>query len=60
MLRRGKEDNVKTGAGGIREVEFIAQVFQLIRGGQEPDLQQRNLLTVLNVIRDLELLPTAS
>ena len=57
VLRRGKEDNVKTGAGGIREIEFIAQVFQLIRGGQEPDLQQRNLLTVLNVIRDLELLP---
>ena len=57
VLRRGKEDNVKTGAGGIREIEFIAQVFQLIRGGQEPELQQRNLLTVLSVIRDLELLP---
>lgn len=59
VLRRGKEDNVKTGAGGIREIEFIAQVFQLIRGGQETELQQRNLLTVLNVIRDLELLPDA-
>ncbi|MFZ5603991.1 MAG: bifunctional [glutamate--ammonia ligase]-adenylyl-L-tyrosine phosphorylase/[glutamate--ammonia-ligase] adenylyltransferase, partial [Pseudomonadota bacterium] len=57
VLRRGKEDNVKTGAGGIREIEFIAQVFQLIRGGQEQELQRRNLLTVLNVIRDLELLP---
>ncbi len=57
VRRRGKEDNVKTGAGGIREIEFIAQVFQLIRGGQEVALQQRNLLTVLSVIRDLELLP---
>ena len=57
VLRRGKEDNVKTGAGGIREIEFIAQVFQLIRGGQEQELQRRNLLTVLKVIRDLELLP---
>lgn len=57
VLRRGKEDNVKTGAGGIREIEFIAQVFQLIRGGQETGLQQRNLLRVLDTIRDLELLP---
>ncbi|MAR90280.1 MAG: bifunctional [glutamate--ammonia ligase]-adenylyl-L-tyrosine phosphorylase/[glutamate--ammonia-ligase] adenylyltransferase [Pseudomonadales bacterium] len=57
VLRRGNEDNVKTGAGGIREVEFIAQVFQLIRGGQDVELQQRNLLQVMGVIRDLGLLP---
>lgn len=57
VLRRGNEDNVKTGAGGIREIEFIAQVFQLIRGGQDVELQQRNLLQVMAIIRDLELLP---
>ncbi|AUM13440.1 bifunctional [glutamate--ammonia ligase]-adenylyl-L-tyrosine phosphorylase/[glutamate--ammonia-ligase] adenylyltransferase [Ketobacter alkanivorans] len=57
VLRRGNEDNVKTGAGGIREVEFIAQVFQLIRGGQDVELQQRNLLQVMGIIRDLGLLP---
>jgi len=57
VLRRGNEENVKTGAGGIREIEFIAQIFQLIRGGQDVDLQQRNLLQVMGIIRDLELLP---
>ncbi|RLU01356.1 bifunctional [glutamate--ammonia ligase]-adenylyl-L-tyrosine phosphorylase/[glutamate--ammonia-ligase] adenylyltransferase [Ketobacter sp.] len=57
VLRRGNEDNVKTGAGGIREVEFIAQVFQLIRGGQDVELQQRNVLQVMTIIRDLGLLP---
>ncbi|RLT99334.1 MAG: bifunctional [glutamate--ammonia ligase]-adenylyl-L-tyrosine phosphorylase/[glutamate--ammonia-ligase] adenylyltransferase, partial [Ketobacter sp.] len=57
VLRKGNEDNVKTGAGGIREVEFIAQVFQLIRGGQDVELQQRNLLQVMGIIRDLGLLP---
>ena len=57
VLRKGNEDNVKTGAGGIREVEFIAQVFQLIRGGQDVELQRRNLLQVMGIIRDLELLP---
>ncbi|SQD01474.1 glutamate-ammonia-ligase adenylyltransferase [Escherichia coli] len=36
VRRRGLTDNIKLGAGGIREIEFIVQVFQLIRGGREP------------------------
>lgn len=47
IRRRGLVDNIKLGAGGIREVEFIVQVFQLIRGGREPDLQHRSLLKVI-------------
>ncbi|MEJ2508273.1 MAG: bifunctional [glutamate--ammonia ligase]-adenylyl-L-tyrosine phosphorylase/[glutamate--ammonia-ligase] adenylyltransferase [Gammaproteobacteria bacterium] len=47
VARKGLEDNVKLGAGGIREVEFIAQAFQLIRGGREPALQERGVLIVL-------------
>ena len=43
VRRRGLKDNIKLGAGGIREIEFITQVFQLIRGGREPSLQQRAL-----------------
>ena len=35
VRRRGLTDNIKLGAGGIREIEFIVQVFQLIRGGRE-------------------------
>lgn len=56
VRRRGMIDNIKLGAGGIREIEFITQVFQLIRGGREPDLQSNSLLTVLKAITTLELL----
>ena len=50
VRRKNLHHNIKLGAGGIREVEFIVQVFQLLRGGQLPDLQQRNLLTVLPIL----------
>ncbi|HUG59019.1 MAG TPA: bifunctional [glutamate--ammonia ligase]-adenylyl-L-tyrosine phosphorylase/[glutamate--ammonia-ligase] adenylyltransferase, partial [Candidimonas sp.] len=39
--------NIKLGDGGIREVEFIVQLSQLIRGGRMPSLQQRSLLSAL-------------
>jgi glutamate-ammonia-ligase adenylyltransferase len=47
VARREMAHNVKLGPGGIREIEFTAQVFQLIRGGQIAGLQQRPTLTVL-------------
>ncbi|SEA09753.1 bifunctional [glutamate--ammonia ligase]-adenylyl-L-tyrosine phosphorylase/[glutamate--ammonia-ligase] adenylyltransferase [Microbulbifer marinus] len=47
---RGLSDNIKLGRGGIREVEFIAQAFQLIRGGREPALRERNLLKLLPLL----------
>ncbi|ANS86385.1 [Glutamate--ammonia-ligase] adenylyltransferase [Vibrio scophthalmi] len=56
VRRRGLTNNIKLGAGGIREIEFIAQVFQLIRGGREPSLRQRGLLVTLEAIDELELL----
>ncbi|ORT48282.1 bifunctional glutamine-synthetase adenylyltransferase/deadenyltransferase [Vibrio sp. qd031] len=56
VRRRGLTDNIKLGAGGIREIEFIAQVFQLIRGGREPQLRERGLLITLKAIDDLQLL----
>ncbi len=40
-------DNVKLGPGGIREIEFVVQSLQLVRGGSRPDLQSRELQTVL-------------
>ncbi|MEB6607001.1 bifunctional [glutamate--ammonia ligase]-adenylyl-L-tyrosine phosphorylase/[glutamate--ammonia-ligase] adenylyltransferase [Aeromonas sanarellii] len=43
VRRKGLEGNIKLGAGGIREVEFIAQALQLIRGGREPALRVRHL-----------------
>ena len=41
-------DNLKLGAGGIREIEFIAQAFQLVRGGRDTRLRQRSLRAVLD------------
>lgn len=45
--RRDRLDNIKLGPGGIREIEFTVQVFQLIRGGHERSLQQQPTLPVL-------------
>jgi len=56
VRRRGLKDNIKLGAGGIREIEFIVQVFQLIRGGRERSLQLRSLLPTLEAIGELNLL----
>ena len=47
VRRKGMADDIKLGAGGIREIEFIGQAFQLIRGGRETELQVRPILTVL-------------
>ncbi|MEM1155992.1 MAG: bifunctional [glutamate--ammonia ligase]-adenylyl-L-tyrosine phosphorylase/[glutamate--ammonia-ligase] adenylyltransferase, partial [Pseudomonadota bacterium] len=47
VQRRGLQDDIKLGLGGIRELEFVAQSFQLIRGGRDRNLQQRKLLPVL-------------
>ncbi len=59
VRRKGLEDNIKLGSGGIREIEFVVQAFQLIRGGHDRELQQRTLLTVLPALEALELLPAA-
>ncbi len=48
VYRKDLHDNIKLGRGGIREIEFIAQAFQLMRGGQEHVLQVRPTLTALN------------
>ncbi|EAR53934.1 putative glutamate-ammonia-ligase adenylyltransferase [Photobacterium sp. SKA34] len=58
VRRRGLSNNIKLGAGGIREVEFIAQSFQLIRGGREPSLRGRGLLPTLSAMSELGLLPS--
>ncbi|WP_116368418.1 bifunctional [glutamate--ammonia ligase]-adenylyl-L-tyrosine phosphorylase/[glutamate--ammonia-ligase] adenylyltransferase [Parahaliea mediterranea] len=57
VRRRGLDNDVKLGHGGIREVEFIAQCFQLIRGGRDLGLQQRELLPVLAECGALGCLP---
>ena len=58
--RRDMHDNIKLGPGGIREIEFIAQVFQLIRGGHDISLQTRPTLAVLQLLKEKNLLPEAA
>ncbi|HEX4871825.1 MAG TPA: bifunctional [glutamate--ammonia ligase]-adenylyl-L-tyrosine phosphorylase/[glutamate--ammonia-ligase] adenylyltransferase [Nevskiaceae bacterium] len=57
---RGLEDDVKVGPGGIRELEFIVQSFQLVRGGQDPRLRDPRLRPVLRLLGELGLLPAAT
>ena len=51
------QDNIKLGPGGIREIEFIGQAFQLIRGGPEPALRDHRLLPTLARLGDAGHLP---
>jgi glutamate-ammonia-ligase adenylyltransferase len=50
LKRKGVENNIKLGPGGIREVEFIGQAFQLIRGGRDRALQIRGIRKVLELL----------
>jgi glutamate-ammonia-ligase adenylyltransferase len=47
VARRDLADDLKLGAGGIREIEFVVQLQQLIRGGRDPSLRARGLLPAL-------------
>jgi len=53
------ERNVKLGAGGIREIEFVVQALQLLHGARHAFLQETSTLKVLPLLAELELLPRA-
>lgn len=57
VQRRNTLDDIKLGYGGIREVEFIVQVFQLIYGGARKELRERHCLTALEKLGQTQLLP---
>lgn len=57
LRRRGIESNIKLGPGGIREIEFIGQALQLVRGGREPALRARAIRPVLALLGERKLLP---
>ncbi len=50
VQRRELAEDLKLGPGGIREVEFLVQALQLIRGGREPALRNRSLLAALSAL----------
>ncbi len=58
--RRELADHVKLGPGGIREIEFIVQTYQLIRGGRDPGLQTPSLLAALERLGQEKILPLES
>jgi glutamate-ammonia-ligase adenylyltransferase len=60
VARRDLADHVKLGPGGIREIEFVAQALQMIRGGREPRLRIRPTLPVLRELVALNLMPAAA
>jgi len=55
-LHPDRSNNVKLGRGGIREIEFLAQVFQLIRGGRDPSLRGRSTRETLTLLPEKGLL----
>jgi len=50
VVKKKMAGNIKLGAGGIREIEFFGQMFQLIRGGVVPTLQERRIINVLMIL----------
>jgi [glutamine synthetase] adenylyltransferase / [glutamine synthetase]-adenylyl-L-tyrosine phosphorylase len=54
---QGRSHDIKLGRGGIREIEFLAQMFQLMRGGTDPRFRVRPTLQVLSLIGQLGIMP---
>jgi glutamate-ammonia-ligase adenylyltransferase len=57
VKRKGMGNNIKLGPGGIREIEFFGQMFQLIRGGVTPSLQDTGIINVLKALAAEKLIP---
>ncbi len=56
-LRKDRLDDIKRGPGGIREIEFLVQTFQLLRGGREASLQTPSIFAATTALQELQLLP---
>lgn len=54
VAQREDLDNIKLGAGGIRDIEFVVQAFQLIYGGRNPQLQVKPCLQAMAALRELD------
>ncbi len=54
--RKGLHQNIKLGPGGIREIEFTGQAFQMVRGGRQPELRDRRIENVLRMLGERHLL----
>ena len=59
VKKKGLESDIKLGAGGIREIEFIAQVSQLIHGGQDRTLRSTSTVETLKLLEQKNILKTS-
>jgi glutamate-ammonia-ligase adenylyltransferase len=55
-----RSNNIKLGRGGIREIEFLSQVFQLIRGGRDATLRNRSTLVTLHTLAEKGIMETVT
>ncbi len=58
-IRRRKADDIKVGAGGIREIEFAVQLFQMVRGGREPALRTTSTRAAMRALAERGLIEPA-
>ncbi len=57
VLKKGMSQDIKLGAGGIREVEFVVQALQMVHGGRDKRLQQTSLYKAMDNLQEAEYLP---
>ncbi|MEX0741122.1 MAG: bifunctional [glutamate--ammonia ligase]-adenylyl-L-tyrosine phosphorylase/[glutamate--ammonia-ligase] adenylyltransferase [Pseudohongiella sp.] len=57
VRKKGMSQDIKLGAGGIREVEFVVQALQMVHGGRDKRLQQTSLYDAMDVLQEGEYLP---
>ncbi|MEX1198871.1 MAG: bifunctional [glutamate--ammonia ligase]-adenylyl-L-tyrosine phosphorylase/[glutamate--ammonia-ligase] adenylyltransferase [Pseudohongiellaceae bacterium] len=57
VRRKGRQQDIKLGQGGIREAEFVVQALQLVHGGRDHSLQEPSLYRAMEAIREAEYLP---
>lgn len=54
VAQREDLDNIKLGAGGIRDIEFVVQAFQLIYGGRHPQLEVKSCLKAMQALNEFD------
>ena len=60
VKKKGLDRNIKLGPGGIRQIEFIVQAIQLVRGGKDKSIRTKNLLRTLEILKDKQYLPLSA
>lgn len=57
VRKKGMDQDIKLGAGGIREVEFVIQALQMVHGGRDKRLQQTSLYQAMDMLQAANYLP---